>query len=112
MKDVDGRDKPGHNAHIRLDLSGQALDAPPSRSVTADGSFDNAVAVLDHPDAQQRGFRGAAVLAVVRLLLDLWPDADSQPGARRILHAGRLFRLFAARTWDQFLAGGTPGRTR
>src|SRR5882757_434057 len=70
----------------------------------------DAVAVLDHPDAEQRGLRRPAVHAVVGLLLDLRPDAHPQPGAWRILHAGRLFRLFAPHSRVQLLAGGDRRR--
>src|SRR5262249_61160895 len=72
----------------------------------------DAVAVLDHPDAEQRGLRRSAVLVVVGLFPDLRPDADTQPGARRVLHARRLFRLHAAATQPAFLAGCARRRPR
>src|SRR5215470_20064568 len=70
------------------------------------GRIIDAVAVLDHPDAEQRGLRRPAVLVVVRLLADFRPDANPESGARRVLHARRLFRLHAAAAQAAFLAGG------
>src|SRR5262249_57440194 len=72
----------------------------------------DAVAVLDHPDAEQRGLRWSAVPVVVGVFPDLRPDADTQPGARRIFHARRLFRLHAAAAQSAFLAGRAPRRPR
>ena len=72
----------------------------------------DAVAVLDHPDAEQRGLRRPAVPVVVGLLADLRPDADPEPGARRVLHARRLFRLHAAAARPALLAGGDHRRAR
>src|SRR5436190_4677355 len=53
-----------------------------------------------------------AVPAVVRLLADLRPDAHSQPDARRVLHAGRLFRRHAAVEGGELLARRAPQRCR
>src|SRR5262245_14461061 len=72
----------------------------------------DAGAVLDHPDAEQRGLRRSAVPVVVGLFPDLRPDADTQPGARRILHARRVFRLHAAAAQPAFLAGRARRRPR
>src|SRR5262249_49965881 len=72
----------------------------------------DAVAVLDHPDAEQRGLRRPAVPVVVGLLAHFRPDANPESGARRVLHARRLFRLHAAAAQAAFLAGGDRRRAR
>src|SRR4029079_7372743 len=92
---------------VAIRWSCQYNDRPrdPSRERLTD-----AVAVLDHPDAEQCGLRRSAVPVVLGLLADLRLDADTESGARRVLHARRLFRLHPAPAQSAFLAGGDPRR--
>src|SRR5262249_8664958 len=96
----------------RLAVSSPAMTTWWVGDALSQQKLKDAVAVLDHPDAEQRGLRRPAVPVVVGLFADFRPDAHPKSGARRVLHARRLFRLHAATAQAAFLAGGDRRRAR
>src|ERR1700726_5137365 len=61
------------------------------------------------PASERAGVRRAAVFDRGRPFAHLWPDERRQPGARLVLHAGRLFRAVDLQGHRQLLAGADPG---
>src|SRR5215831_11000263 len=105
------RRRPARPPTVAIRWSSRYNDATGPRALSRE-RLTHAVAVLDHPDAEQRGLRRPPVHAVIGLLTDLRADAHPQPGARRVLHAGRLFRLLAADPRAQLLADRARRRPR